>query len=372
MEKSKILIVDDIEANRNVLKYMILSLGHIPILAENGLLAMAHIEDQDKDLVLLDVLMPEMDGYEVLEYMKSNSNYRHIPVIMISALEDKEGVVKCIERGADDYLFKPFDHTLLKARISACLEKKQLQDMKIKYCRQTENFNIELQDRVWDQVNEITAAQRAIIFAMAKLAESRDPETGEHLLRMKEYAKVLSEKLRLLPKYASAIDDNYVDNIHAASPLHDIGKVGIPDSILLKPGKLTNEEFDIIEAHTTIGAKTLKEVDEKHPGNDLVRFGIEIAENHHEKWDGNGYPNDLTGENIPLAGRIVALGDVYDALTSKRCYKDAFSHTRSREIILAGCGKHFDPDIVDAFVSSEDEFISIRESYVDTESEAMS
>ncbi len=185
-------------------------------------------------------------------------------------------------------------------------------------------------------------------------------------------SKVLSEKLRLLPKYASVIDEDFIRNIYAASPLHDIGKVAIPDRILLKIDKLTEEEYNIMKTHTIIGGKTLREVDHQHPGNDFVRDGIEITESHHERWDGNGYPYGLAGEDIPLAGRILALGDVYDAQTSERVYKEAFSHAMSRDIILSGSGKNFDPDIVEAFVSSEDEFIAISKRYVDTEKETIS
>ncbi len=214
--------------------------------------------------------------------------------------------------------------------------------------------------------------QNLPIFALAKLAASRNLETGEHLQRMCEYSKVLSEKLRLLPKYASVIDEDFIRNIYAASPLHDIGKVAIPDRILLKTDKLTEEEYAIMKTHPIIAGKTLREVDQQHPGNDFVRVGIEIAESHHERWDGNGYPYGLAGEDIPLAGRILALGDVYDAHISKRVYKEAFSHAKSREIILSGSGKDFDPDIVEAFVSSEDEFITIGKRYVDTEKETAS
>lgn len=366
MVKSKILIVDDIEINRNVLNDMVLTLGHIPELAEDGLKALAKIESENYDLVLLDILMPEMDGYQVLAYMKNNNNLLHTPVIMISALDETENVVRCIENGADDYLVKPFNPILLKARINACLEKKHLRDRDTKYHDQIKDFNVELQRQVRKQVDDITVAQQSTIFAMAKLAESRDPETGEHIQRMCEYCRALCNKLKLLTKYKFKINYNFIENLYAASPLHDIGKVGISDSILLKPGKLTNEEFDIMKTHTTIGAETLKEVDQHHGGNNFVSIGIEIAESHHEKWDGAGYPHGLAGENIPLAGRVLALGDVYDALTSRRCYKEAFSHAKSRDIIINGRGTHFDPDVVDAFVSAEKEFMSIRERCIDT------
>jgi len=240
-----------------------------------------------------------------------------------------------------------------------------MHDRESQYQDQIEVFNLDLQNRVSKQVFEITAAQRSTIFAMAKLAESRDPETGEHLLRVREYVRTICHKLCLHPKYTTIIDDNYTENICAASPLHDIGKVGIPDSILLKPGRHTPEEFNTMKAHAGIGAETLSEVNRLHPGNDFIRLGIEIAESHHEKWDGTGYPYGLAGESIPLVGRILALADVYDALTSKRCYKEGFSHARSLEIIIDGSGKHFDPDVVDAFVKTQNDFVSIKERYLD-------
>lgn len=369
IDKATILVVDDNELNRDVLHALIMALGHVPLLAENGLYALTQMEKQPPDLVLLDILMPEMDGYKVLNHMKNDSFLRNIPVIIISAVNEMESVVQCIEMGADDYMVKPFDPTLLGARIGACLEKKRLRDQKDNYFKQIEDYNLKLEERVHEQVQQITVAQQATIFALAKLAASRNLETGEHLQRMCEYSRVLSEKLRLLPKYASVIDEDFIRNIYAASPLHDIGKVAIPDRILLKIDKLTEEEYNIMKTHTIIGGKTLREVDQQHPGNDFVHVGIEIAESHHERWDGNGYPYGLAGEDIPLAGRILALGDVYDAQTSERVYKEAFSHDRSREIILSGSGKNFDSDIVEAFVSAEDEFIAIGKRYVDIEKE---
>ncbi len=371
IDKATILVVDDNEINRDVLHALVKDLGHVPLLAENGRSALTQMEKQPPDLVLLDILMPEMDGYKVLNHMKSNNFLRNIPVIMISAVNEIKSVVQCIEMGADDYLFKPFDPTLLEARIGVCLEKKRLRDQKDNYLKQIEGYNLKLEERVREQVQQITVAQQATIFALAKLAASRNLETGEHLQRMCEYSKALSEKLRLLPKYASVIDEDFIRNIYAASPLHDIGKVAIPDRILLKIDKLNEEEYAIMKTHPIIAGKTLREVDQQHPGNDFVRVGIEIAESHHERWDGNGYPYGLAGENIPLAGRILALGDVYDAHISKRVYKEAFSHAKSREIILNGSGKDFDPDIVKAFVSAEDEFIAISKRYVDTEKETV-
>ena len=367
MDKASILIVDDNEVNRQLLHALTQSLGHEPLLAENGFSALAQMRKKMPDLVLLDILMPEMDGYAVLESMKSDGGLKHLPVIMISAVDQMYSIIRCIEIGADDYIVKPYDSTLLRARIEASLEKKRLRDSEEAYRNKIEDYNLNLEHQVQAQVESITSAQIAIIFAMAKLAESRDPETGEHLERMAEYSKLLSKNLKLLPKHQAVIDDKFINNIYAASPLHDIGKVGIPDKILTKPGKLSEHEFKIMKTHSLIGADTLRIVDEKHPGNDLVLMGIEIAESHHEKWDGTGYPHGISGEVIPLAGRILALGDVYDALTSKRVYKDPFSHEKSRAIIIEGRGVHFDPDVVDAFVAVEEEFVTIKESFVDTE-----
>jgi putative two-component system response regulator len=224
-----------------------------------------------------------------------------------------------------------------------------------------------LGERVRQQVKQITSTQMATIFAMSKLAESRDPETGAHLERMREYCKVLSEFLSKTQGHNSYIDQTFIDNIYAASPLHDIGKVGILDNVLLKAGPLDDEEWKLMKQHPIIGAETLRAVDSQHPGNEFIKTGIAIALYHHEKWDGSGYPHGLKGTDIPLEARILALGDVYDALTSKRCYKEAFSHEKSREIIMQSNDAHFDPAIVDAFLNIEDEFIRIRSFYQDDE-----
>jgi len=269
--------------------------------------------------------------------------------------------------GAEDYLPKPFNATLLKARISASLEKKRLRDQEQEYRVYIERYNRNLEERVMRQVRQITSAQIATIFAMSKLAESRDPETGAHLERMREYCRLLSETLSHKKKYELIVDRQFIDNIYAASPLHDIGKVGVPDNVLLKPGKLDVPEWVVMKTHPIIGAETLRAVDRQHPGNNFIKTGIAIAEFHHERWDGSGYPYGLKGERIPLEARILALGDVYDALTSRRCYKEPFTHERTREIILEGAGQHFDPEIVEAFLEMESEFIRIRTFYRDDE-----
>ena len=362
-----LLIVDDNEMNRDLLLRRLGSSGYHLASAENGKEALEILRQQSFDLVLLDIMMPVMDGYETLELMQKDEVLQRVPVIMITALDDVEPAVKCIEMGAVDYVTKPFNPVLLKARVSANLERKRLSDKEHYHLFEVEDDNKELSDEVRAKIREISESQLAAIFAMSKLAESRDPETGEHLERMREYCRLLSEQLSRMPKYRSIIDREFVENIYAASPLHDIGKVGIEDSVLLKPGPLTDEEWVLMKQHPIIGAETLREVDRQHPGNAFIHTGIEIAEGHHEKWDGSGYPHGRSGEEIPLVARILALGDVYDALTSKRCYKDAFSHEKSRNIIQEGGGSHFDPDVVLAFFETEDEFMKIRLNYQDSE-----
>lgn len=362
---STILVVDDNDMNRDVLTRRLVKDGYEVESVENGKQALEILQNQLFDIVLLDIMMPEMNGYEVLQRMKEDNALRSIPVIMISAIDELDSVVKCIELGAEDYLTKPFNPVLLHARVTACLEKKHFHDKEVYYQKQLKEYNSELEERVREQVREITSAQLSTIFATSKLAESKDPETGEHLDRMREYCRILADCLSMNSEYRDYIDAEYIDMIYAASPLHDIGKVGIPDSILLKPGKLTEEEWVIMKTHTTIGADTLRAVNEKHPGNMMIEMGIAIAEGHHEKWNGSGYPSGKAGLDIPLSARILSLADVYDALTSVRCYKKAFSHEQSKQIILEDSGKHFDPAIVEAFLKAEQEFILIKDKYRD-------
>jgi response regulator RpfG family c-di-GMP phosphodiesterase len=222
-----------------------------------------------------------------------------------------------------------------------------------------------------DSYRKLHNARMATILGLAKLAEYRDEGTGTHLERIREYAKLIAEEMSKNPKYAGKITAEYIDDIYQSSILHDIGKVGIPDAVLLKPGKLTGEEFDVIKRHTTLGGDAIKAIEAKIEGQSFLALGREIAYNHHEKWDGSGYPRGLNGEGIPLAARVVALADVYDALTTKRFYKEAYSHERSRQIILELKGTHFDPEVVDVFLALEDEFNRIRREKQENETELM-
>lgn len=361
---SHILVVDDLEANRDMLSRRLRQLGHFVVAAASGREALDLLQANPCDMVLLDLMMPEMDGFAVLQTIKANPALRHLPVIMVSANDEMENVIKCIESGAEDYLPKPFNPVLLRARVEASLQRKKIFDHEAQYQN-------ELEQRVRAQVKEITSAQLAAIFAMSKLAESRDTETGAHLERMREYCRALALQLAKLEKYRKVLDAEFVEAIYAASPLHDIGKVGIPDHILLKAGKLNLAEWEVMKTHATIGGNTLRAVDAQHPGNLLIRMGIDIAEGHHEKWDGSGYPNALRGESIPIAARILALADVYDALTSQRCYKKAFAHADALNIIKQGAGSHFDPDVVQGFLDIETEFIRVRQCFKDVGESAL-
>lgn len=365
--QENILVVDDNEMNRDLLQRRLERQGYRVALAADGEEALQQVRREPCHLMLLDLMMPRLDGHQVLARMKADKSLRDIPVIVITAMNDIDSAAACIEEGAEDYLLKPFNPVLLKARVTACLEKKRLHDLEKAYRLQLEDSKQQLEERVRVQVERISSGQLATIFAMSKLAESRDPETGTHLERMREYCRAIAGAISRHEKFREVVDDSFVRTLYAASPLHDIGKVGVPDSILLKQGPLEPEEWAIMTTHSTIGAETLRAVNREHPGNDLIEMGIAIAESHHEKWDGSGYPHGLSETDIPLAARILALGDVYDALTSRRCYKPAFSHQKSREIVIAGSGGHFDPDIVEAFLAVEEEFVRIRSEYRDPE-----
>lgn len=301
------------------------------------------------DLILLDVLMSGMDGYEVCRHLKKDERLKDIPVIYLSALTDTKDKVKAFEQGGVDYIEKPFQLEEVRARVDTHLKLRFFQ-------KQLETYNNNLKQMVEEKVKEISESQMATIFALAKLAETRDKDTGDHLKRMQLFCRLMAENLSIHSKYKDRINVEFIGNLQKASPLHDIGKVGIRDVILLKPGKLTSEEFEEMKQHTSLGANTLEEVYQEYPGNYFIKIGIEIARSHHEKWDGSGYPDGLCGDEIPLSAQIVALVDVYDALRSKRVYKEAYSNENTRGIIIQESGKHFDSSIVEVFLELEQEF----------------
>lgn len=311
--------------------------------------AIRSVESIRPDAILLDAVMPGMDGYEACERLRSIEALRSVPIIFVSGVQEPFEKVRAFRLGAVDYLTKPFHIDEIRARIATHLRMGLLQ-------RKTEKYAEELGDLVKEKVQEISNSQMALIFAMAKLSESRDGETGRHMERIQEFCRILAERLREKPGYAHEIGEDFLSNLICASPLHDIGKVGIADEILLKPGRLTSEEFEIMKGHAALGANTLQAVLEKYPGNDFVQMGIEIARSHHERWDGSGYPDGLKKTAIPLSARIMGLADVYDALRAKRPYKDPLPHEKAVKIIREESGTHFDPKIVDTFLENHELF----------------
>lgn len=369
IDRATVLIVDDNTETVDNVAAAVNALGFQALRAASGTEALAAIEQHRPDLMLVDLMLPDMTGFEVCERVKRDLTTRHVPVIMMTDVPSHDASIAGLHAGADDFLIHPIDRTLLEARVRSSVRTKSLQDQVLTYQTRLKDDNSRLEQAVRGRTVEVERAQHATAFSLAKLAESRDPETGEHLERMRRYVRELAIVMGAWSRYESVIDSKFVETLYYASPLHDIGKVGIPDHILLKPGGLTDGEFDVMKTHTLVGGDTLRAANDEATGNGFLEMGCEIAYYHHEKWNGKGYPYGLEGDAIPLVARIVALGDAYDALTTKRPYKEAFSHDRSKDIIVGDAGEHFDPDVVEAFLEREDKFVRIKESFKDAEAE---
>lgn len=326
----KILIADDDDISREMLRHALESAGYETIEAEDGRSALALVEEGVARLVISDWDMPDLNGLELCRAIRQNDINGYVYVVLVTSHSGSSAIVEGMSAGADDFVSKPFDPLELVARVRAG----------------ERILNLETRDLV--------------IFSLAKLAESRDTETGHHLERVQRYSRLLAQQLLRNPKFAGLIDPEFIRLIFLTSPLHDIGKVGIPDMVLLKPGRLSEAEFAIMKDHTVLGAQTLDAALDRYPDARFLKFARDIAAYHHERYDGSGYPYGLKGETIPLAARIVALADVYDALTSRRTYKPEFSHTITRAMIIQESGSHFDPDVVEAFLEVEQEFERIR------------
>ncbi|MDF2594738.1 MAG: response regulator receiver modulated metal dependent phosphohydrolase [Clostridia bacterium] len=344
LKHSVIMIVDDTPENLILLVAILRGAGYKIKAFPNAKMALESALRTPPDLILLDVMMPELDGYAVGRRLKSDKRFEQIPILFISALSSTFDKLSAFEAGGVDYISKPFDAKEVEARVKAHLTIRLLQ-------KRIEKHNQELEYIVEKQVEEITQSHLVTIYAMIKLAEVRDDDTGKHIERTKTFSKLLAEELQRFPAYRSNIDEKFIEDIYNASPLHDVGKIAIPDKILLKPSRLTEKEFETMKTHTSIGEKYLKEAYYESRNNSFLKMGIEIAGGHHERWDGTGYPKGLAGHDIPLSARIMAVGDVYDALRSKRVYKEPFSHEKSIAIIFEGKGTHFDPLVIEAFSS---------------------
>ena len=342
LNECSILIVDDKRINVELLLQMLGDAYDVSV-ALNGETALKLAHQYNFDLILLDIMMPDMDGYTVIKKLKEDPKTEQTPVIFISALSDVKNKTVGFNLGALDYIVKPFNMEEVKARVKTHLMLHLAQ-------QELSVQNELLEQRVYERTKEILHVQQATIMSFATLAEFRDMETGAHIKRIKEYTRIVAEGLRKLSKYKYLITDKYIDLLVLSSPLHDIGKVGIPDSILMKKGKLTSDEFEVMKKHTIYGKQAIETV-----GSDLGKLSFlhlakEIAISHHEKWDGSGYPYGISGHEIPLSGRIVAIADVFDGLSSRRVYKPPFTLKASIDIILEGKGTHFDPEIVDVFL----------------------
>jgi response regulator RpfG family c-di-GMP phosphodiesterase len=307
--------------------------------------------------MLLDMDMPRMSGREVLRQVRGRSLSPHLKVLVVSGSGDGDVLSQTLDSGADDFLSKPFSLTQLRARVGAALRLKQAQDRTDRLNRTVARANAELERALGSREGELVAARGALVLALAKLVEARSNETGGHLLRLQRYSSVLSEAAARTPPFAARLSPDVRQAIEQAAPLHDIGKVAVPDAILNKPGKLTADEYDLMKQHAAAGADTLAEVCRQYQfASAFLYTAREIARSHHEKWNGRGYPDGLAGEAIPLSARVVALADVYDALRSPRVYKRGYSHAEAVQIILNESPGHFDPNLAAVFADVHSQF----------------
>ncbi|HEY8102053.1 MAG TPA: two-component system response regulator [Burkholderiaceae bacterium] len=358
-KKQTILIVDDTPDNISLLSALLKDQYKIKI-ATNGAKALQiAATEPHPDLILLDVMMPGMDGYETCRRLKDEAATADIPVIFLTAKSQTQDEEMGLRLGAVDYISKPISPPIVMARVATQLH---LQDARQFLTDQ----NKHLEHLVLERTDQLIRMQDATILAMASLAETRDNETGNHIRRTQNYVAALALKLQTHPRFSAVFTMENIELLYKSAPLHDIGKVGVPDRILLKPGKLDPDEFELMKLHTVYGRDTIMLV-EKYLGssNDFLTFAREIAYSHQEKWDGSGYPQGLKGDAIPVSARLMAVADVYDALISKRVYKPAFSHQESIEIMKKGRGTHFDPDMLDAFLDIEDRVIEIAARFSD-------
>lgn len=350
-DRPLVFIVDDVAENIQV------ALSHLSQLdcdfayATSGEQALERIWTARPQLILMDVVMPGIDGYETVKALKQQKITANIPVIFLTARNEPEDIAKGFDCGGVDYLTKPFSGQELRARVSIRLEIAAYRD--------------HLEEQVLERTKETELLKDVVIEAMGELAEYRDPETGGHIKRTQYYVKALAQKLSSIEKFKGDLGPDQIRLLFKSAPLHDIGKVAIRDTILLKPGKLTSEEFEIMKKHTTYGENVIKKLEKKIGHSSFLLYAEEIAGTHHERFDGTGYPRGLIGEETPLSGRIMAIADVYDALINKRVYKEAFSHDKALAIMAEGKGSHFDPVIFESFTQISAEFQIIADRYQD-------
>jgi putative two-component system response regulator len=354
-DRARIMVVDDSLTNLKFVKTALCETYDV-FTVPSAAKMFALIETDAPSLILLDINMPEMDGIEALKKLKGDGATRDIPVIFITARSDMESEVYGLSLGAVDYISKPFEPQILKKRVEIHLtiesQRKTMERQKL----ELQNFNDNLRRMVEEKTGSVLELQRAILNTLAEVVESRDEITGGHVHRTNKWLKIMLDGLRKSGVYGEEISGWDVDLILQSSQLHDVGKISISDSILKKPGKLTPDEFELMKHHSVFGARIIDKIGENMSDNDFLTQSKIFALTHHEKWDGSGYPYNLKGNEIPLQGRLMAIADVYDALTSDRPYKKAFTHEESVRIIMDGRGTHFDPLLADVFGQMEDQF----------------
>lgn len=334
----RILIIDDVETNRFVLRNIIADMGHQPVLAENGVQGLKIMERITPDLILLDVAMPEMDGFEFCEIIKKDIKTRNIPIIFISAFDEAEDIVKGFEMGGADYVTKPFIQEVVRSRVEVQLKLSEMNKNLIE-------TNRRMQTCVAEQIKQLEAEKKKILYALLKLVRKNAYFDEGHIERLQYNCKVLAQAMQLSPKYEHLVSDTFVETIEMAAPLCDLGMIGIPLDILQKTGELTQEEKETVERHTSIGAQILEDIKGEDDYNDFIDVSYDIALYHHEKWDGTGYPFGKSGNDIPLPAQIVALISAYCALTEKRSFRDAYEKDEALKIIESEVGVEFNPDI---------------------------
>lgn len=342
-EIPRILVVDDVETNRYVLRNIITDMGYQPVLAENGLQAQKIIQRIPIQLILSDIAMPEMDGYEFCKWIKETQEYREIPFIFISAYDNPQDVVEGFSIGGEDYITKPFIAEVVKARVGLHL--------KLATTAQTlQDTNRRLNASVQEQLRQMEQEKKTVLYALAEVARENACYEEAHAKRLQENCRILAQAMQLSSKFEQEISDSFVDSIVIAAPLCDIGNVAIPMEILQKDEQLDKDERSIMQKHTDVGAKLLHQVHGEGDYNDFVELSADVAQNHHENWDGSGYPRGISGEEIPLAAQIVSVVSAYCALTEKRVYRPAYSKEDALSIMTIGAGNKFNQEIVDILI----------------------
>ena len=357
--QATVLVVDDTPANLSLLAGLLNKTYRVQ-LANSGIKALELAVRQPPDLIVLDVMMPEMDGYETCRRLKADERTRHVPILFLTALTRPEDEARGFEVGGADFIHKPFNPVTVKARVATHLQVKAWQDM-------LRDRNAWLQGELESRLREVDRLRDATFYVMISFAEFRDEDTGNHVKRTQEYVRTLATWLANRPGSGVQLDADEIDQIARSAPLHDIGKVAIPDGILLKPGKLTTEEFTVMKTHAMQGWEMLRRAAERMGGESgpMLRYAMQIARYHHEKWDGSGYPEGLQGLDIPLPARLMAVADVYDALISRRPYKDPMPHDKALLLLVEGSGRHFDPAIVEALMATHEQLAQIAQDWQD-------